>query len=201
MDAKGAEQARGIPDKARVGSVLLRKVPEGKTPAHYLWKRFLEREWAGEWTLAKLTSYRYKLGLDPSFVEELPEFKKGRIHFYEWILCENGGIIYLYSEKDMILSLLTTKQTADKVLAAGVGASIYLTQDDRLSHELHFLAAKVMEVCELAGARRARRVSEEQKAKLRERGLRVGFGSRERYAANRASGGARTPKPERQGKL
>jgi len=159
-----------MPDEAKVGGVVLRKVPEGKTPEHYQWKRVLEKEWAGEWgTLARLTGYRYKVGLDPSFVEELPQYKKGQLHWYEWILCENGGIIYLFDDKNMICRLLTTKQTAEKVLAAGVGAAIYLTQDDRLSHELHFPAGKLMEVCELAGARRQRKLSEEAKKKLSER--------------------------------
>lgn len=158
-----------IPDKAKVGGVILRRVPEGKTPEHYLWKRVLEKEWARELTLAKLTGYRYKVGLDPSFVAELPQFKRGQLHWYEWFLCENGGIIYLFDEKKMICRLLTTKQTAEKVLAAGVGATIYLTQDDRLSHELHFPVSKLTEVCELAGARRQRKLSEEARAKQRER--------------------------------
>jgi hypothetical protein len=55
-----------MPNKAKVGGVLLLRVPEGKTPEHYLWKRVFEKEWAGEWTLAKLTGYRYKVGLDRS---------------------------------------------------------------------------------------------------------------------------------------
>jgi hypothetical protein len=53
-----------MPDKAKVGNTVLRKVPEGKTPEHYLWKKSLEKEWAGEWTLAKLTDYRYKVVLE-----------------------------------------------------------------------------------------------------------------------------------------
>jgi hypothetical protein len=130
----------------------------------------LEKEWAGEWgALAKLTGYRYKVGLDPSFVEERPEFKRGQLHWYEGILCENGGIISLFDEKNLICRLLTTKQTTEKVMAAGVGASIYLTQDDRLSHERHFPAAKLVEVGELAGTRRQRKLSEEARAKLSER--------------------------------
>ncbi len=54
-------------------------------------------------------------------------------------------------------------------MAAGVGATINLTQEDRLSHELHFPAAKPVEVCELAGARRQRKLSEEAKVKQGER--------------------------------
>ena len=42
--------------KAKVGGVVLGRVPEGKTPEHYQGKRVLEKEWAGEWgNLAKLT--------------------------------------------------------------------------------------------------------------------------------------------------
>ena len=102
-------------------------------------------------------------------MEELPQYKKGQLHWYVWILCENEGIIYLFDDKNMICRLLTTKQTAEKVLAAGVGAFIYLMQDDRLSRELHFPATKPVVVCELAGARRQRKLSEEARAKLSKR--------------------------------
>lgn len=177
-----------MPNLAKVGNIVLRKVPEGKAPEHYLWKKALEREWAGPWgTLAQLTGYRYRIGLDPSFVEELPQFKKGQIHWYEWIICENGGFLYLYDEKIRIGALWTTSQMAEKVLGAGVGSSLYMTSDERLSHVLHFPLDNLILVCELVGARRATRVSEAQKAKLRERGLRVGFGFRQKDAVNRVS--------------
>lgn len=178
-----------LPDIGKVGNVALRRVPEGKAPEYYLWKKALEREWAGEWgTLAKLTSYRFKTGLDPSFVEERPEFKKGQLHHYEWLLMENGGIIYLYDEKEMLFSLLTTKQTAEKVLENIKEARISLTQDDRLSHEIRFPGSRLLEACELAGARRARRMSEEQKAQMRERALKSGFGSDKKVPASECQG-------------
>jgi len=177
-----------LPDKAKVGNVILKKVQEGKAPEHYLWKKTLEREWAGEWgTLAQMTSYNFKIGLDPSFVEEGPEFKKGRINWYEWILCENGAIISLYSEKDRIGQIWTTSRTADKALGAGVGARLHLTSDERLSHVLHFPLDKIMEICELAGARRARRMSEERKAELRAQGLKRGFGTGPKGGGDRVS--------------
>jgi hypothetical protein len=166
-----------MPDKGKVGNILLRRVPEGKAPEHYLWKRSLEKEWAGTWTVAKLTGYRYRIGLDPSFVEELPEFRKGRIHWYEWILCENGGIIYLFSEKDMIFKLLTTKQTAEKVLSQVKDAWPEFIQDDRLSHLIWFPASEIDQVCALAGARRVAHRTEAQKEALRQRALAIGFKS------------------------
>ena len=166
-----------MPDKARVGSITLKRVPEGKAPEHYLWKRSLEKEWAGEWTLAKLTGYRYRMALDPAFVEELPEEKRGKLHWYELILCANGGIVSLYSETNRTGALWTTKQTGEKVLAEVKGAKLHLTSDERLGLVVHFPLEAIRQVCELAGARRARRVSEAQREKLRERGLKVGFGS------------------------
>lgn len=165
-----------MPDKAKVGNVILRKVPEGKAPEHYLWKRVLEREWAGEWTVAKLTGYRYRIGLDPAFVEELPEYKKSQLHWYEWIICENGGFISLYDEKNRIGSIWTTEAMGEKVLAGVKEAKLYLTSDERLALVIHFPLDRIVEVCELAGARRARqgrRMTDEQKAIAGERLKRV----------------------------
>jgi len=168
---------RSMPDIAKVGSVVIHRVPEGKTPEHYLWKRSLEREWAGEWgTLARLTGYRYKVGLDPSFAVERAEFKKGQLHWYEWILCENGGFISLYDEVNRIGQVWTTLSMADKVLAADVGAKFFTTSDERLSHVLHFPLENIVQVCELAGARRARQgrlMTEEQKEAARDRLIKI----------------------------
>jgi len=178
-----------LPNKAKVGGVVLQRVPEGRGPECYLWKRVLEREWAGEWgTLARLTGYRYKLGLDPAFVVELPQFKKGQIHWFEWVLCDNGGIISLYDEENRIGKVWTTQGRAEKILAADLGAYLFLTSDERLSHELHFPLENILQICELAGARRARTVSEAQRARLRERALEKGWGSPEKGVSNRVPG-------------
>jgi hypothetical protein len=154
----------------KIGNVQLKVVPEGKTPEHLTWKKALEKEWAGEWgTLAQLTGYRYKMGLDVSFGDELPKFKKGRLHWYEWILCANGGIILLHSEKNRLCKLFTTKATGEKVLAgvAEPGWAEPLTSASimRFASPLEH----IHQVCELAGARRARRLSEAQRAERAQR--------------------------------
>lgn len=156
-----------LPDRANVGGVILKKVPEGRTPEHYLWKRVLEKEWAGTFTLARLTGYKYRIGLDPAFVCEQPQHKKGQLHWYEWILCSNGGVISLYDEREMVVTLLTTAQTAAKVL--GEVGELALAFDERLAREVRFPLAALDRVCELAGARLMRQVSEEQKVLMRER--------------------------------
>ena len=120
-----------LPDKANVGGVILKRMPEGRTPEHYLWKRVLEKEWAGTFTLARLTGYKYRIGLDPAFVVEQPQDRKGQLHWYEWILCANGGIITLYDEREMVFTLLTTAQTAAKVL--GEVGELALAFDERLA--------------------------------------------------------------------
>lgn len=162
-----------LPGKANVGGVLLKKVLDGKTPEHYAWKKKLEREWAGDWgTLAKLTKYRYKIGLDPAFAVERPEFKKGELHWYEWILCGNGGFIYLYDDVAKIFTLSTTTQTGQKVLDGVTEASLSLEFDERLSREIRFPLSVLRQVCELAGARRARQpktLTPEEKKILTER--------------------------------
>ena len=168
-----------LPEKANVGGVVLKLVPDGKTPEHYTWKKVLERDWAGPFTIAKLTNYRYRIGLDPAFVFEQPQFKKGELHWYEWLLCENGGIIHLYDEKNMIFTLYTTTQTAAKILAGVKESELALTFDERLSTELRFPAAVLEQVCELAGARIARKgrtLTPEQQAAFaegRKRGMEV----------------------------
>lgn len=163
-----------LPDKVNVGGVFLKLVPDGKTPEHYQWKKVLEKDWAGPFTIAKLTNYKYRIGLDPAFVCELPEYKKGELHHYERILCENGGIILLYDEKEMIFHALTTTQTAAKVLAGVKEASMAIELNERLSTEIRFPAAVLEQVCELAGARIARKgrtLSEEEKSKLQKAGI------------------------------
>ncbi|MGA9754731.1 MAG: hypothetical protein WBV23_06280 [Desulfobaccales bacterium] len=160
-----------LPGKANVGGVVLMIVSEGKAPAHYQWKRILEKDWAGPFTIAKLTRYRYHMGLDPAFVCEQPQFKKGQLHWYEWIICENGGVIHLYDEAEKSFALLTTTQTAAKVQAGVREAKQALETDERLGKEIRFPAAVLEQVCELAGARIARRgrpLSPEQMASFAE---------------------------------
>ena len=54
-----------------------------------------------------------------------------------------------------------------------MGAYLHLTSDERLSHVLHFPLDKIVEVCELAGARRQHKggkgASAERMAELREK--------------------------------
>jgi hypothetical protein len=143
---------------AKVGNMNLKLIDDGRTPEHIVWKRGLEKAWAGDCpTLAKLTEYRFKIGLDPAFAHELPEFRKGNLHWYEWVLCQNGGKIHLYDDEAMTFTLYTTTQTADKVLGAVGEASLALKFDERLSTEVRFPQEVLLQVCELAGARKARK--------------------------------------------
>lgn len=178
----------------KVGNTILRYVPEGAAPPHFLWKRVLEREWAGEWgTLAKLTGYRYRMGIDPAFVEEPAQFQQGQLHWYEWILCGNGGFVSLYDDAARIGKLCTTTQTAEKVLGAGVGAKLFLSFDDRLSREVHFPLVRIVEVCELIGARRrhqGRMPSEAQREQFRQ----MTQDRRERQCPNKNVPKDRTPR-------
>lgn len=103
-------------DPVKIGAVKLMLVPEaGRYPEHLTWKRILERDWAGEWgTLARLTGYRYRMALDPSFYYELPDYRRGRLHLYEWILCSNGGIISLYCPQQQLGKVWTSKVLVEK---------------------------------------------------------------------------------------
>jgi|GEM_PF-6765885 hypothetical protein len=162
----------------KVGAIVLNLVPgNGKFPEHLLWKRALEREWAGPWgTIARLTGYRYKMFLDPAFGEERPQFKKGELHWYEWILCANGGIIRLYDDRSRLGTIWTTQATGEKLLAKVPGAQVHFKSDERLALVIRFPLEHILQVCELAGARKAKRLSETQKAQLRVRALEWGLG-------------------------
>lgn len=162
----------------KIGSIMLKLVPEnGKFPEHLTWKKALEREWAGPWgTLAGLTGYRYKMALDPAFEVELPKFKKAELHWYEWILCTNGGIIRLYDDQNRLGTIWTTQATGEKLLAEAPGAKVHLTSDERLALVIRFPLEYIHQVCELAGARKAKRLSETQKAQLRLQALERGLG-------------------------
>jgi hypothetical protein len=109
------------------------------------------------------------MGMDVSFGFELPKFKKGQLHWYEWILCANGGIISLHSEKNRLCKLFTTKATGEKVLAGVAEARVGGTSDEHLHYEIQFSLEHIHQVCELAGARRARRLSEAQRAERAQR--------------------------------
>lgn len=172
----------------KIGAVKLLLVPEdGKSPEHLTWKKVFEREWAGEWgTLAKLTDYCYKMALDPSFYYERPEYRTGKLHYYEWILCHNSGLIYLYSQEKRLGLVWTSKTLGEKILKEVPGARVFRTSDEYLYYEIMFSLEHIHQVCKLAGARRSRRgkrVSEEAKERLRQ----VGFGSarRQRHTTQR----------------
>ncbi|MBW1992790.1 MAG: hypothetical protein JRI59_11990, partial [Deltaproteobacteria bacterium] len=82
--------------------------------------------------MAGLTGYRYKMALDPSFYYERPEFRKGKLHLYEWILCKNGGLISLYSFSEGLGKVWTSKVLGEKILAAVPGARVFRTSDEFL---------------------------------------------------------------------
>lgn len=182
--------------EVKIGAVKLELVPEtDKSPEHLTWKRALEREWAGEWgTLAKLTDYCYKMALDPSFYYERPEYRTGKLHYYEWILCHNGGLIYLYSHENRLGLVWTSKTLGEKILQEVPGARVFRTSDEYLHYEIMFSLEYIHQVCKLAGARRSRRgkrVSEEAKEKLRQ----VGFGS-QRQLLKALQRAPRSPNPD-----
>jgi hypothetical protein len=164
--------------QVKIGAVKLKLVPEdGRYPEHLTWKQALERDWAGPWgTLARLTAYRFHLALDPSFYYERPEYRRGQLHHYEWILCRNGGLISLYSSQRQLGQVWTSKALGEKILTAVPGARVFRTSEEFLYCEIHFPLDQIHQVCQLAGARRSRKrkaVSEAEKERLRQ----IGFGS------------------------
>ena len=124
-------------------------------------------------SLAKLSAKRYKVQLDEAWFHERPEVKRGNRHWYEQIPCENGGVIYLYSETERLLTLVTGKIIGKRILQEVNGAKLRLEAWREM--EILFPAEMIHQVAEIAGARRKRHLSSEQRAQLIESGRATQF--------------------------
>jgi hypothetical protein len=109
---------------------------------------------------------RYRIELDESWYHEHPEVRAGNQHWYETIPCRGGGLIYLYSETENLLVLLTPAKLGQRVLQEVAGA--WLRGQPGEETEILFPAEALHQVAEIARARRKRRLSPEHKAKLTE---------------------------------
>ena len=124
-----------------------------------------------ECSIAELTDHRYEMTLDPAWRFEKAKFKAGAKHWYEWIVCKNGGIIHLYSEDEMLFKLTTKKATGKKVLQAVKEAQFVVEFHDEV--EILFPLAVIHKVARLAKAKRKRgrkALREGEKEKLAEAG-------------------------------
>jgi len=123
--------------------------------------------------LANLTANRYKIALEESWQHERPEVRTPDRIWYEQIPCLGGAFISVYSLTPLTLKLWTPRPKNAKLIwmvvkgAAGVRADFHFDGEA----EIYFLLDSLPQVAHLAGARRRRRLSEEERAKLIEVGM------------------------------
>ena len=121
---------------------------------------------------------RFKVVLDETWKHERPEVRNPDRGWYEVIPTYCGGFIGLYQEEPMaLLQWYTSKKriTARKIMDRFRDTPGMHLDDfcDGFEAMLYFPADLLIEVCEMAGARRKRQgqtLTEEQKLNLAERG-------------------------------
>jgi hypothetical protein len=123
-----------------------------------------------------LKGHHFKVILEESFKKEKPEVRAQDCRWYEQIPTYCGGFIGLYQESPTVLQWYTPsrRKTARKILDAFPGSGLRL-DDYYDGHEavLYFPQEILKEVCEMAGARKkrqGRKLTEEEKEQLAERG-------------------------------
>lgn len=120
--------------------------------------------------LSDLAQGRWKITLEESFKVEKPEIRKPDRRWYEEICCRKGGFIYLFSDFPATLALFLNNRPhiAKQILKEIPGTLLDLEMDKEVV--IHFPPEALHRVCELAGGRRKRILTEEQRAALIERG-------------------------------
>jgi hypothetical protein len=138
--------------------------------------------------LAALTGNRYRITLEESWHFERPEIRTPDRIWYEQIPCKDGAFIGVYSLEPLVLHLFTARVKNAGLIwkaiqgIAGTWADFHFDGEA----ELFFPLEAVHTVAALARARKKRRLSEAQKAKL----LQVG----QAYRFKGKFDGAETPK-------
>jgi hypothetical protein len=120
--------------------------------------------------LSALAQGRWKVGLEESWAVEKPEIRKPDRKWYEEIICKKGGIIYLFSDLPPTLALFLNNRPhiAKQILREVPGTRLDLEMDKEVV--IHFPPEALHQVCELAGGRKKRVLTEEQRVALIERG-------------------------------
>ena len=149
-------------------------------------------------TLSELNDGRYKIILEESWYHERPEVREPDRRWYERIPCKGGAFIAIYCEPepnclmwgagcplrlpdcrehgDLILQLWTPRPKNALVIWEKIKGEDPCHYDPMDGEACIFFPAKlVIQVAELAGARRKRRLSPEARARLVEVGKATRF--------------------------
>ena len=127
----------------------------------------------GRFYLAKIIGTRYRFDLDEAWYHELPEEREPNRLWYERIPCQKESFIGVHSVKPLVFKLYSTRpQNAKKIHQAIKGKPGFIKADFDFDGEaeIYFTKEAFPTVAELAGARKKRQLTLEQKAELVKRG-------------------------------
>jgi hypothetical protein len=127
----------------------------------------------GRFQLAKIIGTRYRFDLDEAWFHELAEEREPNRLWYERIPCQKESFIGVQSVKPLVFKLHSTRpKNAKKIHEALKNTLGFIRADFAFDGEaeIYFTKEALPTVAELAGARKKRQLSTEQKAELVKRG-------------------------------
>jgi hypothetical protein len=127
----------------------------------------------GRFKLAKIIGTRYRFDLDEAWFHELAEEREPNRLWYERIPCQRESFIGVHSVKPLVFKLHSTRpKNAKKIHEALKNTPGFITADFAFDGEaeIYFTKESLPTVAEMAGARKKRQLSPEQKEELAKRG-------------------------------
>jgi hypothetical protein len=127
----------------------------------------------GRFQLAKIIGSRYRFDLDEAWFHELAEERETNRLWYERIPCQKESFISVHSVKPLVFKLYSTRPLNAKKIYQAIKAKpgfIKADFDFDGEAELYFTKEVLPTVAELAGARKKRQLTPEQKSELVKRG-------------------------------
>lgn len=123
----------------------------------------------GRFQLAKIIGTRYRFDLDEAWFHELAEEREPNRLWYERIPCQKESFISVNSINPLVFNLYSTRpQNAKKIYQAIKGKPGFIKADFAFDGEaeIYFTKEALPTVAELAGARKKRQLTPEQKSAL-----------------------------------
>ena len=142
----------------------------------------------GRFQLAKIIGTRYRFDLDEAWFHELPEEREPNRLWYERIPCAKESFIGVYSVDPLIFKLYSTRpKNARKIHEAIKDSPGFIKSDFAFDGEaeIYFTKKALPTVAEIAGARKKRQLTPEQKAELAKRSLTTRFKSQKHGVEDR----------------
>jgi hypothetical protein len=127
----------------------------------------------GHFHLAKIIGTRYRFDLDEAWFHELAEEREPNRLWYERIPCQKDSFIGVHSVKPLIFKLYSTRpQNAKKIHQTIKNSPGFVRADFAFDGEaeIYFTKEALPTVAEMAGARKKRQLTPEQKTELAKRG-------------------------------